>query len=66
MDFPGILFVLTPLTGAILTGWSFGSETTGEWYTSLQKPYWTPASYVFAPVWFILVCVYTFLVTCNL
>lgn len=30
------------------------SPAIGDWYTTIQKPLWTPASWVFGPVWITL------------
>lgn len=43
--------VFAPLLGSlVLSRWS----RPDDWYTLLQKPRWTPAPWVFAPVWTLL------------
>jgi benzodiazapine receptor len=46
-----IFFVLA----VVLTGMLIGYATLpGEWYASLNKPWFTPPNWVFAPVWTVL------------
>lgn len=44
--------VLCLLAGAI--GSYFTTPSIGNWYTNLNKPFFNPPSWVFAPVWTIL------------
>jgi tryptophan-rich sensory protein len=40
--------------GAGLLGSIFVSADTAAWYQSLQKPFFTPPNWLFAPVWLVL------------
>ncbi len=37
--------------GAALVGSAFTALSVPEWYESLSKPFFTPASWLFGPVW---------------
>ncbi len=45
-----LLFVLI-VAAVALSGVQF---LPGEWYLSLQKPFWTPPAWLFPPVWTVL------------
>lgn len=43
------------ILGVMAAGSFIGSRfIPGEWYASLNKPFWTPPNWVFAPVWTVL------------
>lgn len=53
---PPLAFIISLLiVGAVATigGFATGSSVT-EWYPDLDKPEWTPPSWLFGPVWTIL------------
>jgi benzodiazapine receptor len=42
------------LLASLAAGWFGARFEPGAWYVKLQKPAWTPPSFLFAPVWTIL------------
>lgn len=44
-----IMIVIAELAGIV--GSVFTAPAIGEWYSTLEKPMWTPPGWVFAPVW---------------
>jgi benzodiazapine receptor len=48
-----VLFIAICL-GVAGAGAIFTSGSVGDWYLTLQKPSWTPPSWLFGPVWTIL------------
>lgn len=48
-----VLFVAVCL-GVAGAGSLFTAESVQQWYPALQKPAWTPPSWLFGPVWTIL------------
>jgi tryptophan-rich sensory protein len=46
------LFIGLALGGGFLSGFYGGMDK--QWYNALQKPTWTPPSFVFGPVWTVL------------
>ena len=47
-----IMIVIAELAGII--GSIFTTPAIGSWYASLNKPWFTPPSWVFGPVWLTL------------
>ncbi len=45
----GVIVLITSLAGGLFT-----STSVNNWYQSLQKPVYTPPSWVFGPVWTLL------------
>lgn len=52
---PAILVLFITICLAVSgAGAIFTADSAQEWYPALQKPVWTPASWLFGPVWTIL------------
>lgn len=49
-----MLAVVPFLLAVALTAFIAGRFRPGAWYAALAKPPWTPPSWLFAPVWFLL------------
>jgi benzodiazapine receptor len=50
----GLLILVAICLGAGAVGSLFTSPSIPTWYATLQKPSWTPPSWLFAPVWTLL------------
>jgi translocator protein len=53
-DISKLLISLAICIGAGLLGSIFTTSSISGWYSLLQKPSYTPPSWIFAPVWFLL------------
>lgn len=49
--FPLALFIVLTVGGGLLIG---AANTPGAWYAGLDKPFFTPPDWLFAPVWTVL------------
>ena len=47
----GLIGFLAVCLGTAAIGGAVTSSTVGTWYRTLDKPFWTPPDWVFAPVW---------------
>jgi tryptophan-rich sensory protein len=50
----GLVIWICVCFGAGAIGSVFTARSVGDWYSQLSKPFWTPPSAVFGPVWSLL------------
>lgn len=48
---PLITCLLIPLAVGAISGFATAREVNGSWFMSLEKPWFNPPNYLFAPVW---------------
>ncbi len=53
-DFPKLLFSIGLCLGAGILGSFFTTSSIPTWYSTLNKPFFSPPNWIFAPVWTIL------------
>lgn len=52
-----ILFLVINFGGLALGSWLMNGESTGQWYTNLNRAPWEPPGWVFGAAWtFIMLC----------
>lgn len=53
-DFSKLIFSISLCLGAGVLGSFFTFDSIPNWYTTLNKPFFSPPNWIFAPVWTIL------------
>ena len=49
-----IISLLLPISIGGLSGYITRNDPGGEWFTTLEKPFFNPPGYLFGPVWTVL------------